>query len=118
MFRKTLNISQNNGLFSARLILLIIFITGLLILNYGNNLKLLFSMIFIVYNVGVKIFLSLARASSMNDAKLSSSSKYWSETDNLNVSSYLRKAKVIIEPRHRLHNIVIFVRFIVSNTNC
>ena len=65
--------------------------------------------------LGVKIvFLSLARASPLTETKLSSS-KYWCQTDNLNVSSYLRDAKAIIEPRHRLEKIIIFVRFGLSS---
>ena len=68
---------------------------------------------FIVFVVGIKFFFPLFRI--MNETKQSSCRNYWRETDNLNVSSYLRDAKAIIEPRLRLHNILIFVRSIIFN---
>ena len=66
---------------------------------------------------GVKILILLGQASiheknkqSTNDSNFSSSKQHWSETDNLNVSSYLREAKTVIEPRYNLNKILIFVR--------
>ena len=63
---------------------------------------------------GADIFSSSAQGSHLQSKQSRSEDpkplQHWSKTDNLNVSNYLSRAGVLLEPRAQLHKVVIFVR--------